>query len=87
MNPVSCHLFENYPFFFSTIVMLNACILFFASSQGTGNVVLDMEQQMQANSIRIKVLEQENSTLHSSLEKLRERIQHNATRVGLMEML
>ncbi|XP_040010525.1 coiled-coil domain-containing protein 157 isoform X2 [Xiphias gladius] len=51
-----------------------------AHVQPQRNVVLDMEQQMQANSIRIKVLEQENSTLHSSLEKLRERIQHNATR-------
>ncbi|KAK2837551.1 hypothetical protein Q5P01_014763 [Channa striata] len=43
--------------------------------QTTGNVLLDMEQQLQANSIRIKVLEQENTTLHSSLEKLRERAQ------------
>lgn len=41
-----------------------------------------MEQQLQANSIRIKVLEQENGTLHSSLEKLKERAQHNAARVG-----
>nr|XP_019961000.1 PREDICTED: coiled-coil domain-containing protein 157 [Paralichthys olivaceus] len=44
-----------------------------ARPQSTGNVLLDMEQQMQANCIRIKVLEQENATLHNSLEKLRER--------------
>ncbi|XP_008304047.1 coiled-coil domain-containing protein 157 [Stegastes partitus] len=48
--------------------------------QSTGNVLLDMEQQLQANSIRIKVLEQENATLHRSLEKLGERARHNATR-------
>uniref|UniRef100_A0A3P8STD2 Coiled-coil domain containing 157 n=1 Tax=Amphiprion percula TaxID=161767 RepID=A0A3P8STD2_AMPPE len=51
-----------------------------AQPQSTGNVLLDMEQQLQANNIRIKVLEQENATLHRSLEKLRERAQHNATR-------
>ncbi|XP_022612688.1 coiled-coil domain-containing protein 157 [Seriola dumerili] len=51
-----------------------------AQPQSTGNVLLDMEQQLQANCIRIKVLEQENTTLHSSLEKLRERAQHNTAR-------
>lgn len=45
-----------------------------------------MEQQLEANSIRIKVLERENATLHSSLEKLRERAQHNAARVGWMKI-
>ncbi|XP_022061355.2 coiled-coil domain-containing protein 157 isoform X2 [Acanthochromis polyacanthus] len=50
-----------------------------AQPQSTGNVLLDMEQQLQANSMRIKVLEQENATLQRSLEKLRERTQHNAT--------
>lgn len=44
-----------------------------------------MEQQLQANSIRIQVLEQENTTLHSSLDKLRERAQHSATTVGKMK--
>ncbi|KAI3372376.1 hypothetical protein L3Q82_022870, partial [Scortum barcoo] len=48
--------------------------------QSTGNVLLDMEQQVQANSVRIKVLEQENRTLHTSLVKLRERAQNDATR-------
>ncbi|XP_076587352.1 coiled-coil domain-containing protein 157 [Chaetodon auriga] len=48
--------------------------------QTTGNVLLDMEQQLQANSIRVQVLEQENITLHTSLVKLRERAQNNATR-------
>ncbi|XP_042344953.1 coiled-coil domain-containing protein 157 [Plectropomus leopardus] len=51
-----------------------------AQPQSTGNVLLDMEQQLQANSIRIKVLEQENTTLHTSLVKLRERAQNNAIR-------
>ncbi|XP_044053090.1 coiled-coil domain-containing protein 157 isoform X2 [Siniperca chuatsi] len=51
-----------------------------AQPQSTGNVLLDMEQQLQANNIRIKVLEQENTTLHTSLVKLRDRAQNNATR-------
>ncbi|XP_036954336.1 coiled-coil domain-containing protein 157 [Acanthopagrus latus] len=51
-----------------------------AQPQSTGNVLLDMEQQLQANCIRINVLEQENTTLHSSLVKLRERAQNNASR-------
>lgn len=61
-------------------------MLFIAHFQGTGNVLLDMEQQLQANSIRIKVLEQENTTLHSSLVKLRERAQNNDSRVGLIQI-
>ncbi|XP_061586203.1 coiled-coil domain-containing protein 157, partial [Cololabis saira] len=40
--------------------------------QSTGDMLLDMEQQLKANSIRIKILEQENSTLHKTLEKLRQ---------------
>nr|XP_046242790.1 coiled-coil domain-containing protein 157 isoform X2 [Scatophagus argus] len=51
-----------------------------AQPQSTGNVLLDMEQQMQANSIRIKVLEQENATLHTSIVKLRERAQNKGSR-------
>lgn len=42
----------------------------------------DMKQQLQANCVRIMVLEQENSTLHSSLVKLRDRAQHGASKVG-----
>ncbi|XP_037633338.1 coiled-coil domain-containing protein 157 isoform X2 [Sebastes umbrosus] len=51
-----------------------------AQPQSTGNVLLDMERQLQANNIRMKVLEQENTTLYASLVKLRERAQNNATR-------
>ncbi|XP_037833477.1 coiled-coil domain-containing protein 157 isoform X2 [Kryptolebias marmoratus] len=51
-----------------------------AQPQSTGNVILDMEQQLQVNSIRIKVLEQENTTLRKSLEKLRQRAQRHAPR-------
>ncbi|XP_034025320.1 coiled-coil domain-containing protein 157-like [Thalassophryne amazonica] len=47
--------------------------------QTTGNVLLDMEHQLQANHIRINVLEQENAKLHSSVLKLRERAQHAAS--------
>ncbi|KAL0979491.1 hypothetical protein UPYG_G00185810 [Umbra pygmaea] len=39
--------------------------------QSTGDVLGDMEQQVQANCVRITVLEQENSRLNSSLVKLR----------------
>uniref|UniRef100_A0AAQ4PWM8 Coiled-coil domain containing 157 n=2 Tax=Gasterosteus aculeatus aculeatus TaxID=481459 RepID=A0AAQ4PWM8_GASAC len=48
--------------------------------KSTGSVLLDMEQQLQANSIRTKILEQENSTLYSSLLKLKHRAQNNANR-------
>ncbi|CAL8247488.1 unnamed protein product [Merluccius merluccius] len=41
--------------------------------QSTGNVIFDMEQQLQSNHIRIQVLEKENITLHNSLVKLKER--------------
>uniref|UniRef100_G3PDU2 Uncharacterized protein n=1 Tax=Gasterosteus aculeatus TaxID=69293 RepID=G3PDU2_GASAC len=44
--------------------------------KSTGSVLLDMEQQLQANSIRTKILEQENSTLYSSLLKLKHRAQN-----------
>uniref|UniRef100_A0A3Q2CE93 Uncharacterized protein n=1 Tax=Cyprinodon variegatus TaxID=28743 RepID=A0A3Q2CE93_CYPVA len=51
--------------------------------QSTGNLILDMEQQQQANSLRIKLLEQENATLQKSLEKLRQRQIFNSTRVRI----
>ncbi|XP_038559030.1 coiled-coil domain-containing protein 157 [Micropterus salmoides] len=51
-----------------------------AQPQTTGNVLLDMEQQFRANNVRIEVLEKENTTLHTSLMKLRDRVQNNATR-------
>uniref|UniRef100_A0A4W5PF02 Coiled-coil domain containing 157 n=1 Tax=Hucho hucho TaxID=62062 RepID=A0A4W5PF02_9TELE len=46
------------------------------------NNPVDMEQQFQANYVRIRVLEQENSTLHSSLVKLRDRAQLGASMVA-----
>lgn len=49
---------------------------------GTGNVLLDMEKQLQANILRIKVLGQENTCLHSTIEKLRQSAHRNATEVG-----
>ncbi|XP_071371143.1 coiled-coil domain-containing protein 157-like [Centroberyx affinis] len=58
-----------------------------AQPQSTGNVLLDMEQQLQANCIRIRVLEQENATLHSSLMRLRERAQHNAAQESSPEQI
>uniref|UniRef100_A0A8C6UZD4 Coiled-coil domain containing 157 n=1 Tax=Neogobius melanostomus TaxID=47308 RepID=A0A8C6UZD4_9GOBI len=54
-------------------------LMMLSSFKGTGNVILDMEKQVQANCIRIRVLEQENSTLRGSLEKLRERTQPRDT--------
>lgn len=42
-----------------------------------------MEQQQQSNNIRIKILEQENFTLHKSLEKLRQRGMLNITKVRI----
>ncbi|XP_043966804.1 coiled-coil domain-containing protein 157 isoform X1 [Gambusia affinis] len=49
--------------------------------QSTGNLILDMEKQHQSNEIRISILEQENLTLHKSLEKLRQRGMLNVTKV------
>ncbi|XP_072244414.1 coiled-coil domain-containing protein 157 [Leuresthes tenuis] len=51
--------------------------------QSTGNMLLDMELQLQANSIRINVLEQENATLHKCLEKLQQTTKKTTTREGL----
>ncbi|XP_034152392.1 coiled-coil domain-containing protein 157 [Esox lucius] len=50
--------------------------------QSTGDVLGDMEQQLQANCVRIRVLEQENSTLRNSLMKLRNIAQLVSPNVG-----
>ncbi|KAF4070365.1 hypothetical protein AMELA_G00284760 [Ameiurus melas] len=39
--------------------------------QSTGDVLCDMEQQLKVNSIRIRVLEQENASLNKTLERLK----------------
>ncbi|XP_076857340.1 coiled-coil domain-containing protein 157-like [Brachyhypopomus gauderio] len=39
--------------------------------QSTGDVLCDMEQQLKANTLRIRVLEQENTSLSTSLSRLR----------------
>ncbi|XP_036382053.1 coiled-coil domain-containing protein 157 [Megalops cyprinoides] len=52
-----------------------------AQPQSTGDVLKDMEQQLKANCVRIRVLEQENATLCSSLGKLKERAQLRDLRV------
>ncbi|XP_029427897.1 coiled-coil domain-containing protein 157 isoform X2 [Rhinatrema bivittatum] len=46
--------------------------------KSSGNVAEDMEKQMQANSIRINVLEDENARLRTSLSKLRDSAQQGA---------
>uniref|UniRef100_A0A3Q2ZG98 Uncharacterized protein n=1 Tax=Hippocampus comes TaxID=109280 RepID=A0A3Q2ZG98_HIPCM len=56
-----------------------------AQPKSTGNVLLDMEQQLQANSIRIGVLEKENAALQGSLVKLKEAAQQNAAKVRLIK--
>ncbi|KAM8960671.1 coiled-coil domain-containing protein 157 [Pelodytes ibericus] len=43
--------------------------------ESTGDITEDMEKQIQANSIRISILEEENSRLRANLSKLRERSQ------------
>lgn len=52
--------------------------------KGTGSVLLDMENQLQANIIRINVLGQENTSLHSAIEKLRQHAQRTASEVRLV---
>ncbi|MGH0139172.1 UNVERIFIED_CONTAM: hypothetical protein FKN15_069024 [Acipenser sinensis] len=49
---------------------------------GTGNVVTDMQKQLQANSLRISVLEEDNSRLRNSLSKLRESTPHREYQVS-----
>lgn len=39
----------------------------------TGDVMCDMEQQLKANSVRIRILQQENTTLSNSLARLKDR--------------
>eukprot|EP00079_Xenopus_tropicalis_P031539 XP_017945310.1 PREDICTED: coiled-coil domain-containing protein 157 [Xenopus tropicalis] len=41
--------------------------------EGTGDVTQDMEKQLQANNLRITILEEENSRLRATLCKLREK--------------
>ncbi|XP_072443662.1 coiled-coil domain-containing protein 157 isoform X1 [Chiloscyllium punctatum] len=49
--------------------------------ESTGDVVQDMEKQLQANSLRISILEEENSRLRSTLTKLQETTQQGALKI------
>ena len=49
---------------------------------GSGNVTDDMERQVQANDIRIRVLQEENGRLRSMLSKIREVDQQGGLKVG-----
>lgn len=49
---------------------------------GSGNVTDDMERQVQANDIRIRVLQEENGRLRSMLSKIREVAQQGGLKVG-----
>ena len=51
---------------------------------GSGNVTDDMERQVQANDIRIQVLQEENGRLQSMLSKIREVAQQGGLKVGSM---
>ncbi|XP_043925673.1 coiled-coil domain-containing protein 157-like [Protopterus annectens] len=46
-----------------------------AQFESTGDIVVDMEKQLQANSIRISILEEENARLRKSLSKLKQTAQ------------
>lgn len=50
---------------------------------GTGNIAEDMEKQLQANDIRIGVLEQENTRLRAALAKLKAAAQQGVLQVRL----
>ncbi|KAJ8414803.1 hypothetical protein AAFF_G00023260 [Aldrovandia affinis] len=54
--------------------------LAYGPPQSTGDVFKDMEQQLLANRMRIRILEQQNATLCSSLGKLKERVEHGDLR-------
>ena len=51
---------------------------------GSGNVTDDMERQVQANDIRIRVLQEENGRLQSMLSKIREVAQQGPGQRGRM---
>ncbi|XP_026516245.1 coiled-coil domain-containing protein 157-like [Terrapene carolina triunguis] len=48
---------------------------------GTGDIADDMEKQLQANNIRISVLEEENSRLRTALAKMKEAAQQGVLRL------
>lgn len=52
-------------------------------STGSSNVTQDMERQVQANDIRIQVLQEENKRLQSMLTKIREVAQQGGLKVNL----
>ncbi|XP_042193736.1 coiled-coil domain-containing protein 157 isoform X2 [Callorhinchus milii] len=52
-----------------------------AEAQCTGDITLDMEKQLEANGLRIRVLEEENSHLRTTLAKLRESAQQGALKL------
>lgn len=51
---------------------------------GSGNITDDMERQVQANNIRIRVLQEENGRLQSMLSKIREVAQQGGLKVGIL---
>lgn len=52
------------------------------SFAGTGNITEDMEKQLQANHIRIGVLEQENTRLMAALAKVKAAAQQGVLQVS-----
>lgn len=54
-----------------------------ALSAGTGSLTEDMEKQLQANSMRIRVLEQENTKLSAALAKVKAAAEQGALKVRL----
>ncbi|XP_049644749.1 coiled-coil domain-containing protein 157 [Suncus etruscus] len=54
---------------------------------GSGNVTDDMERQVQANSIRIQVLQEENKRLQSMLSKIQEVAQQGALKMVSQDQL
>ncbi|GAB5579219.1 coiled-coil domain-containing protein 157 isoform X1 [Prionailurus iriomotensis] len=55
-----------------------------AQIPSSGNVTDDMERQVQANDIRIRVLQEENGRLRSMLSKIREVAQQGGLKVGIL---
>ena len=45
-------------------------LLSFVVYKGTGDIVIDMENQVKANSMRIMVLEEQNGALRNSIAKV-----------------
>lgn len=66
------------------LMNFNVMLVFFLS--GTGDILRDMENQVEANSLRIKILEEQNSILRRSISKLLQAQKADSSSLSQMSM-